>query len=313
MGCNHSLCSQYREYILGGGVILEYKERNTKIIKLLGDVYSKFAECGIEKIFVSENLGVLLASGLDIHLFTSGDVDNCAHPSEEEKIRRVMREMGFLIKEVFAGKRLVTMKCYPPSPNDLPEKFYIGIDFQISARTDLPCYVEQDQFLSWNLRTYKDTMIKLPTNEEISYICMLHTSVHRFVQSPGIRLYFDLMCAHELDCDIQKIEKWTIDNKTRNRVSISMLMANELVQINWEPFVVSRKNKHIVHILYDKKNSILKPIRNKIGLLLVEALCFDTNVFCGLLKILFPRKDWLLKTYHKNIILSELLHLAHLA
>lgn len=278
----------------------------------MGDVYSKFAECGIEKIFVSENLGILLVSGLDTHLFTSGDVDNCAHPCEEPKIRVAMQNMGFTIKEVYAGKRLVTLKCYPPSPNNLPDKFYIGIDFQTSARTDLPCYVEQDQFLSWNLRPYKDTSIKLPTNEEISYICMLHTSVHRFVQSPGIRLYFDLICANELDLDLQKINKWTIEHKTRNRVSISMMMANKLVKTKWTPFVENRKVCHIVQKLYDKKNSILQPIRNRLGLILIEASCFETSLFWGFTKILFPRKDWLIETYHKDLVLSELQHLGHL-
>lgn len=295
-----------------GGVILDFKERNSKVIKLLSEVYQKFAEYNIEKIFVSENLGILLACDGDIHLFTSGDVDNCAHPSEAEKVLKVMNDLGFSVKKIYSGKRLVTLKCYVPEKYKLPNDFYFGVDFQVSARTELPCYVEQSQLLSWNLKTYKDTHIKIPTNEELAYICMLHTSAHRFIQPPGVRLYYDLICASKLDVNFSVIDSWTRQHKTRKRVSIGLSLSNKIVNTKWPLLLDNNETAIVKKSLYDSKNKILKGSLNKIELLLIESNSFDTGIISGLFKILCPSKDWLKCTYNKNVFIAELMHLKHL-
>lgn len=96
------------------GIIRNYRSRNKRILDFLNTLYSKFMEKGVQKIFVSENMGALLVSNSDIALFSSGDVDNCAHIEEKNKIYAAAYELGCAIRERYSGHKLITAIITPP-------------------------------------------------------------------------------------------------------------------------------------------------------------------------------------------------------
>lgn len=96
------------------GILSDYRLRNKRILDFLNTLYSKFMEKGVRKIFVSENMGALLVSNSDIALFSSRDVDNCAHIEEKNKIYAAAKELGCTIKERYSGHKLITAKITPP-------------------------------------------------------------------------------------------------------------------------------------------------------------------------------------------------------
>ena len=288
------------------------RTRNRKILRCMDEAYASLRQHGVQKMFVSENFGALLSAQADIGLFASGDVDNYADPAEKEGIYQAFEALGYTRKERYAGLHQIAAEFFPPEDMDVPEKFYISVDFYPLARLKLPCFVQTDQFVDWRqLTRYGDTAVVLPPPNALMYICMLHISLHSFSRAPDIRLYIDLLNMSKTRIDYAAIREWCMRDHTCTRAAVAAELANRLMktQIPDEITQLSGRKEKIEKIVYDaaKNDLIYEP--SGIKVLRIEALCNDRNLVCGVLDILSPDKNWMKRVYGSSGLAAHVKHL----
>lgn len=289
-----------------------FRTRNRKILHCLSDAYASLRRHGVRKMFVSENFGALLSANGDIGLFASGDVDNYADPCERDRIYQAFDELGYRRQERYSGKMQIAAEFFPPESVDVPEKFYISVDFYPLARLKLPCFIRADQFVDWDgVTCYADTSIMLPPANALMYICMLHISLHSFSRAPDIRLYIDLLNMSKLPVNYEMLRKWCKADRTCTRAATAAELANCLMKTHFpeELIQLSERRKKIERLVYDpaKNDLIYEPAGLKV--LLIEALCNDRSIVHGILDILLPEKKWMKSVYGSCGIGAHLKHL----
>ena len=289
-----------------------YRRRNENILHFLDKAYRALAECGVKKMFVSENFGALLLSDGDISLFASGDVDNYADPAEKEKIYAAFESIGCTRKERYAVKHQIAAEFFPSGAENLPEKFYVSVDFYPLARLKLPCFVRADDFVEWDkLSAYPGTAIKLPPPCALMYICLCHISLHSFSRAPDIRLYIDLINLCKTDADYDRIAAWCRRDATCCRVATAATIANNLMQTDFPPELteLSKRKARVLKYVYDFQKNDLRYEPHGLRVLLIEANCDDTGFLHGLFSILFPDTDWVKLVYGSSGVTAHLKHI----
>ena len=289
-----------------------YHKRNHSILGALNNAYLALSNRGVKKMFVSENFGALLSGGADIGLFSSGDVDNYADPCEKERIYQAFEDIGYTRTERYSGHHQIAAEFYPPKSNDnLPEGFYISVDFYPLARLKLPCFIKADDFIEWDQTwCYKDTAIVLPPPTALMYICLLHISLHSFSRAPDIRLYIDLINMTKTEIDYSLIKKWCIMDRTCTRAAVAADICNKLWRTEFPHMLTElskRKNK-VEKLVYDSEKEDLIYEPHGLKVLRIETACDDRSDFHGLLEILFPESDWMKKTYGNRGLTAHLKH-----
>ncbi len=293
-------------------VLAQYRKRNSSILSVLDQAYEELARQGVKKMFVSENFGALLSAGNDTALFASGDVDNHADPGEKEKIYRAFDALGYTRKERYTGAHLIAAEFFPPKREDLPEGFYISVDFYPLARLKLPCFVRSDAFVDWDgVYCYGSTAVKLPPVDALMYICMLHLSLHSFSRAPDIRLYIDPLNMSRLPVDYEKIAVWSRRDKTCTRVAVAAQLSNWLMQTQFPEMLVKLSNKRhrLIKQVYNREKNDLRYEPRGLKVLLIEMLCNDRGILPGLGEILFPNKQWMTKVYGSGGLMAYLKHI----
>lgn len=290
----------------------DYRRRNESILHFLDKAYRALAEHDVKKMFVSENFGALLLSDGDISLFASGDVDNYADPAEKEKIYAAFASIGCTRKERYAGKHQIAAEFFPSEAENLPEKFYVSVDFYPLARLKLPCFVRADDFVGWDkLSAYPGTAIKLPPASALMYICLCHISLHSFSRAPDIRLYIDLVNLCKTDADYDRIAEWCRHDAACCRVATAATIANSLMKTDFPSEIteLSKRKARVLKYVYDFQKNDLRYEPHGLSVLLIEANCDDKSFLRGLLSILFPNTDWMKQVYGSSGFAAHLKHI----
>lgn len=292
----------------------DYRMRNEQIIKSLDMAYSELCANGVSRMGVVENFGALLASGQDLAMFGSGDVDNYADIAEKDKIYNVFKKMGYTLDEHYAGSILVSTSF--KNENVLPKSFYFSINWDVTCRLNLPCLTTKGPFVDWNdSRAYKNTSILIPPPEALMYICMMHIAVHGFCKAPDIRLYYDIANAASGGIDWYLIEKWAVRDEMCVRISTVALLSNRLLGVEIPGRIMnlgsSKVRAKLLPIIYDAKGSRLKDFPNRLDELKIEALSDDRGGLHGLVCVLFPDSEWVKRKYGSKT-LGRFLHLKNL-
>lgn len=293
-----------------------YQERNTLVKSQLNVVYDAMSKAGVKRIFVSENYGALLASGRDLGLFASGDLDSCADLAEKQKIDEVFETLGYKKRDRYSGIAICTTSYH--NDDVLPDGFYFGVCWEPLSRLKLPCFINTNDFVDWDhLQNAEGTQIKLPTIEALLYICLMHITLHSFHRAPAIRLYVDILnCCKNRVIDWREIYSWAKRDKTVIRMVVSAILANKLADVQIPDFILAfqseRKVKRILSFVYDNHAKCLNGEPGRWGVYNIEILCNDNNGIMGLIKMIFPGSSWLKNHYGHGIILSTILHLKNL-
>lgn len=295
---------------------LYFEERNTKIISELDRVYKAMDMAEVKKLFLSENLGALLSSKRDIALFASGDADNCSDYSEKDKIYRVMSSLGYNHEECMTGRR-VGMTIFS-NDSVMPDGFHINICWGALYREKQPDLFLIDDIGGWdNMRKYKNTSITLPSTDTLLYICLLHISLHSYNRKPGIRLYEDIYnVTFPNNVDWSNLLKWADCYGTKTRLITSAMISNSLLGVSVPNSIEVGFNNRVVRRLIDMVfcDGFLKKEPTKIKVLMIEILSYSTSSnYCnGLLRLLWPSKQWLVSSYGKNVFLSYINYITRL-
>lgn len=292
------------------GVLSQYRQRNGAIVAFLDKAYEALEQAGVKKIFVSENLGALLSAGEDLALFASSDADNYAPIEEKAAIYAAMKSLGCRIQERFAGNRQIAAEFFP-AEDGLPQGFYFSVDFYPLARLKLPCFIDGDRFVDWSAVTrYKNTHIRLAPKEALTYICLMHTSVHSFCRAPDVRLYVDLRNLDGLHPDYARIACWCRQDETCVRGAVAAELSNRLMGTRYPPVLTQagKRASRLVSRVFDDRNGCLAHEPAGLAVLRIDMMCDDVSDGRGLRHMLFPDRAWMCSVYGASGVLAHLRH-----
>ena len=297
-----------------------YEKRNTEILSVLKRVFNLFKEKKINKIFLYENFGALLASDSSIGSFASGDVDLYSDAIHRKDVVEILSNEGFYPKKT--NKSTETVKTEFFNSSLFETGFGINIMWKPLSRLKLPFQIDINNSIDWHqLINYKNSNILIPEKEALMYLCLLHTSVHGYHRSPDIRLYTDTDRVALLNPDWNIISSYAKSDRTEVRVAASSILSNKMIDtslpLNWKNKYLSKYNhlNRLINRVYDSKNNYLKDEPKGLSVLLIEILSSDSNCIKAGFRVLFPNKTWIREYYlHNNepLITGYIRHIKNL-
>ncbi len=292
-----------------------FRDRNTKIVKLLDAIFKEMKNKKIP-IFLYENFGSLLLSGEDIGLFCSGDVDLCSSLEYKEKVIKVLSSFGYFLRiRKYENLNVWTEFCNTAGTNDI----WINVMWTPVTEKVLAVAPEIDsKFFLNDIVPIKNLNINVPTRTNLLFLCLLHTSVHRYTCSPGMKLNVDidrLVISGKISWE--KIVTLAIKYNVKRRIAISLMLASDflgasvpqktIIELGGSEYNTKKAYNYLVghSFLANKSDEI-----NRSRSFYLAALLHDKGLLIGFLRILFPERKWLSKIYstpNKNNILKEYL------
>jgi hypothetical protein len=287
------------------GIHSDYEKRNNEIITILDRIFYNLEKIDGIKIFVFENYGALLASNACIGCFASGDIDVYAGINKKKDISVVLAEEGFLPISSTPASETVGTSYFKSDIFD--SGFGINVLWKPLSRKKLPFNIDINYLIDWsNLNNYSTTHIKLPSIDALTYLCLLHISVHSFVRSPSIRLYVDIDRLANMNPDWEKIAHFAQRDHTSTRIFTAILLSNKLLGTLYPAqLIINLKNKYknihrLVNMVYEEKKDCLIKEPTAFKVLLIEINSSDYNCLKSLMNIFFPGKEWIREYYLSN-------------
>lgn len=313
-GVANLMCKLGLDCDFWGEYVVFYRERNKQVVKCLDQMYRLLADDGITKIAVVENFGALLASNEDISMFGSGDVDQYADPAEQKAIYQALQDHKYTLNDTKAGDILISSSI--ENQEVFPQGFYLGINWDVTNRLNLPCYTAKGDFIDWDRAMYyKDTAVRLPSPEGLMYVCLMHISVHGFCREPDIRLYYDVANAAEQLIDWEIIIRWAKRDKNCVKIATAAYLAHKLLDVDIPNAVFTIGNpkqiKKLLHVVYNEKENRLNDFPGTKERILVEIHSHDKSALHGAAAIVFPPYSWI-KGKYKIGVFGYIKHLLKL-
>lgn len=284
-------------------IVESYKNRNLKILEKLKSIFGKFEELNINKIFLYENFGALLASGNDISQFASDDIDLFASFKEKNRIEEALSKCGFHLEK--------TVKTYKPinsiyRGSKEENIFSINVMWEPLSRNRIPFVIDIENCIEWDkLHLYGNTSIKLPEPTTLMYLCMLHISVHSYSREPDLKLYKDIEYLSKLNIDWEKLYRFAQRDKKEVRILTAAFLSRELIGIDIPDCLINKESyfrkriRKLVSIVFDETNKTLKYNPTGLNLLKVEMYSDYNSILHGIGRTLVPPQS-LIRSYFLN-------------
>ncbi len=299
-------------------VVTRYRTRNQYMLEVLNSVFTSFQTHDVTKVFVYENFGALLASGSDLALFASGDIDLYADPSERISIEKSLADCGFHPKYNNSSRELVASYFYN---TDLLEDFHVIVMWQPLSRKKLPFRTDISFCIDWHKTVrYKGSSIILPAYETLAYLCIMHVSVHGYSRAPDIRLYADVHNVSLLSPDWRKVLEYAIHDGHEIRLITVCTIAHQLLAISMPDYILDARLKQktvgkLLRIVFDRKGNKLNVYPNWQEILKIESYSDNKSIVMGLFNMVFPDSNWIRHYYlfgEGNLIFGYLKHIKSL-
>ena len=234
---------------------LYFFNRNTKIKRIIERMFKSLSN---NDFLIYENFGSLLLSGINIALFSSGDIDiYCPNESVFKRLENILLENG-LIKE---DRRKVgnLINSYKYFDGDL--EFYFNLERMVVAKR----YNYTEKCVSERVSRYllqKDS--KIDSFEMLLYLNCLHISMgHYYSVDPSYRLYFDIEILINEVKTFDNLFNWAKEDGTFNRVYAVLYIYSQLFSVNLKlDFLQNSSIKKIVSIVLDKNLNLNKSLSN---------------------------------------------------
>ena len=271
-----------------------YLERNQKVTALLADIFCAFSEEGIRKICAYENYGALLSSGVDIALYSSGDVDLFADISERERISQTLEKFEYYPTDDWNNKQGICTEYL--KENGI---IRINVAWKPLIRYSLPIKSGFEKYFVWDeMRYYKETAIRLPSTETLLYLCFLRIAVHGYSRSPDIRLYIDTYTSSRHNPDWKTVMRWAKEDGVLTKFCAVAAIANNLIKLEVPDYVLrtAENDKYVRKILkltYDSNESSLLYYPSGWTLLKIEAASDSRNILQEMFTMVCPPVSWL--------------------
>jgi hypothetical protein len=292
-----------------------FRDRNTKIVKLLDTIFKEMNNKNIP-IFLYENFGSLLLSEEDIGLFCSGDVDLCSSLEYKEEIIKVLSSFGYFLRiRKYENLNVWTEFCNAAGTNDI----WINVMWvPITEKVLAVAPGIDSKFFFNDITPIKNLNINVPSRTNLLFLCLLHTSVHKYTCSPGMKLNVDidrLVISGKISWE--KIVALAIKYNVKRRIAISLMLVSDflgtlvpqktIIELGGNEYNTKKAYNYLVghSFLANKSDEI-----NRFRSFYLAALLHDKGLLIGFLRILFPERKWLSKIYstpNENNILKEYL------
>lgn len=274
----------------------EYVKRNTAIVEILKAVFKTFHEKGGNSLNVYENFGAVLASGLTVGNFASGDVDFTVEEEEVPIAIEAIHANGFFEEDRTDHAKasdLIVMPFYNPKALD-GKGYWLNIMRKPIARSFM---LKQDRYLARlsesrkeGLDQYKDTEIRLLKPTAMVYFNALHFACEHFYSaSPGMALCCDMdrvIRTREIDWDM--LARWSKEDNAGLRLRLALDVCHYFLktEVPLEKFgEPSKTYRKLWNRIVDEEHNYLISQDGKLNRLITELLSDDIS----LLKSLFFR------------------------
>lgn len=282
-----------------------FRDRNTEIVKLLDTIFKEMNNKNIP-IFLYENFGSLLLSGEDIGLFCSGDVDLCSSLEYKEEIIKVLSSFDYFPKiRKYETLNVWSEFCNINKDNDM----WINVQWTPLAEKVFPVAPEiNSEFFFKNIVDINNSNIQVLSKTYLLFLCLLHTSVHKYTCSPGMKLNVDIDRLINLgQINWERIINLAVKYNTKRRVALSLMLAYDflntlipekvILELGGEQSLTKMIYKYLVgdSFLSNEKN-----IFNRCRTIYLAVVLHDSGILTGFFRAFFPDSKWLVKIYDKT-------------
>jgi len=300
----HVLIKVNEDYDFWKKIHAYYENRNKRIIEVLDNIFLRFKSHKINA-FLYENFGVLLSTKSCIGCFSSNDVDLFAPIEQRQEIINILKQIGYEPQIRRWDVPDIRLEFYNNTNPD--EGIWINIMWVPLARKFIPAFPDIDgrQFLKGAINVLNSN-IMVPEPTDLLFLCSLHSSIHGYIRSPGMRLYIDIdrMSRHPL-INWDKYINLAKVYQVKRRTALSLMFAMDFwgtpipnkvkESLGFESFYVRSIYQFLAkHSFLTSNNQKLKKVES----IMLEGMLHDEGLLFGIWKDLFPSKDWLVKRYN---------------
>jgi len=282
-----------------------FRDRNTKIVKLLDAIFKEMTNKNIP-IFLYENFGSLLLSGENIGLFCSGDVDLCSSLEYKEEVMKVFNSFDYFPKiRKYESLNVWTEFCNTNKSNDI----WITVQWTPLAEKVFPVAPDINSNIFFkNIFTIDNSNIQVLSETYLLFLCLLHTSVHKYTCSPGMKLNVDIDRLVILGkIKWERIISLSIKYNVKRRIALSLMLAYDFLNTPIPKKIISELGggQFLTRVIYRYLvgNSFLATEGNELNrfkTLYLAVLLPHSGVLNGFFKVFFPDRRWLVKIYDKT-------------
>jgi len=281
-----------------------FRERNIKIVKLLDAIFKEMKNKNVP-IFLYENFGSLLLSGEDIGLFCSGDVDLCSSLEYKEEVIKVLSSFDYFVRiRNYENLNVWTQFCNTTGTNDI----WISVQWTPLAEKVFPIAPDINSNIFFkNIFSIDNSNIQVLSRTYLLFLCLLHTSVHKYTCSPGMKLNVDidrLIISGKIEW--KQIINFAIKYNVKRRVALSLMLAYDFLNTPIPKKIISELggDQFLTRMIYKYLvgNSFLanEGIEfNRFRTLYLAVLLHDFGILAGFFRAFFPESKWLVKIYGK--------------
>ena len=282
-----------------------FRDRNTKIVELLDAIFKEMKNKNIP-IFLYENFGSLLLSGENIGLFCSGDVDLCSSLEYKEEVMKVFSSFGYFPKiRKYETLNIWTEFCNINKSNDI----WINVQWTPLAEKVFPVAPDINSNIFFkNIFTIDNSNIQVLSRTYLLFLCLLHTSVHKYTCSPGMKLNVDidrLIISGKIEW--KQIINFAIKYNVKRRVVLSLMLAYDFLNTPIPKKIILELggDQSLTRMIYRylMGNSFLANegiALNRFRTLYLAVLLHDSGILAGFFRAFFPDSKWLVKIYDKT-------------
>lgn len=282
-----------------------FRDRNTKIVKLLDAIFKEMKNKNIP-IFLYENFGSLLLSGENIGLFCSGDVDLCSSLEYKEEVIKIFSSFDYFPKiRKYETLNVWNEFCSSNKNNDM----WINVQWTPLAEKVFPVAPEiNSEFFFKNIVDINNSNIQVLSKTYLLFLCLLHTSVHKYTCSPGMKLNVDIDRLVILGkINWEKIINLAIKYNVKRRIALSLMLAYDFLNTSIPEKVISELggDQSLTKMIYkylvgDSFLSNEKNIFNRCRTFYLAVVLHDSGILTGFFRVFFPDSKWLVKIYDKT-------------
>ena len=282
-----------------------YRQRNENIIRLMDQLFRKFGELDVKKVFLYENFGAFLLNTTDLELSSSGDFDLFATIPDRDKIADTLESLGFIHNSPTENSNALR-DTYVGSVAGTP--FKVNINYTLFVRYIFPIRLDFSRVIEWGkLERHADTEIVIPSKEVLLYLNLLRASSCYYVHMPDYRLYIDMYNCLQSKPDLSRVAMWAKEDGNLIRVAAVLEVCNRVFLMGWDTQsvsseinnsgILSKRLYTLVDLIIDRKTNLLRLYPRFWRTYKIEALSNNRNMLSQALALIFPNKIWLVETY----------------
>lgn len=282
------------------------KSRVHKLYSALLKVAAQFEKFSI-KWAVIENAGIMFGSNLPMATFCAGDFDLVVEEGRWDDVNRAFANVGFELNsrrnrntsrreykcELDSGEVLWLNACSVPF-----ERIWLPIEYKNRTQDWLQRRITSPR--------YPEIYILSP-EDALTWVA-IHTSMHSYVRSPGLRLHVDVdRCVrdNDIDWDLFLYEVHAVGLPTRVFVSLSMAVG--LLQTPIPDSVLEAlypgdsRSKQISHLL--SQEGVCVSSKKKLPpekTLTLDALLNEQGKLSWAKNIVLPSSSWLKNQFYST-------------